>query len=79
MPAAAIDSLRAGRIPGETEAGPRLAAVLRFADSLHRQRRVPQEVFDAVAGQLDAAQLSELVGFCALAVSVALLLNVRDA
>ena len=78
VPAGAVAAMDAGRLPADEDAGPRLAAVIRFACVLHARHSVPQDVFDAVAAQMDPTELSELMAFCALAASIALLLQVRE-
>ena len=77
VPQAAVDSLRAGGLPTEEQAGAKLAAAIRFARSVHTLHAVPDEVFDKVTACLDEAEVSELAGFCALAAAIATLLNVR--
>ncbi|MDB5857573.1 MAG: hypothetical protein JWQ76_1262 [Ramlibacter sp.] len=76
--AGAVAAMQAGRAPSAAEADARLGAVIRFADELHAKQSVPDDVFQAVATHLGPAELSELVAFCALAASIALLLNVGE-
>jgi 4-carboxymuconolactone decarboxylase len=76
--AATVAAIRAGRFDALGGATPELARCIRFAAELHASDSVPDEVFDAAAAQADPAWMSELVGFCALAASIAVLLNVRE-
>lgn len=55
----------------------RLLDIARFARFLQERALVPDDLFEGVRQQLGDAGFSELVAFCALAGSVALLLNVR--
>jgi 4-carboxymuconolactone decarboxylase len=75
VPAAAIAAVRAGRALAPQEACARLRAAARLAGELQAQRTVPDAVFAEAAVQFDAAELAELLAFCTLAASVAMLLN----
>lgn len=50
----------------------------RFLRALHTGHAVSDRDFEQMAAHFDEAQLSELLAFCGLAASVAMLLNVRQ-
>lgn len=56
-----------------------LMAIHLFLRELHTDHRVAEATFARLASHFDEVQMSELLAFCGMAASVALLLNVRQA
>lgn len=73
-----IDALRAGRDIGGLAEGPRLLAAARVARRLQMRQPLDDELFTEMTQAFDAAEVSELLAFCALAASIAMLLNANE-
>lgn len=68
-----IESIGRGDIPED----PRdITLVLRFMAALDRHQSVPDEVYEALRSTFGAQGIGELIVFCGLATTVAMLLNV---
>jgi 4-carboxymuconolactone decarboxylase len=71
----AMDSIGRGVVPEQPDD---LACVLTFVDMLASEHRVSDALFDAVTTRFGKQGLAELVAFCGVSASIAMLLNVRQ-
>jgi alkylhydroperoxidase family enzyme len=75
LSADAMETIGRGSVPDQPDD---LACVLKFVDMLAREHRVSDALFDAVTQRFGKQGVAELVAFCGVSVSIAMLLNVRQ-